>query len=97
MKTSNEGFQQCYNAQVAVDSDHQLVVATDVTANASDQGRVAGAARRGVGDVRRAAGDGAGRLGVLQRAGFGGNWKRAGLTGMWRLAGRTTRRSPPAI
>ena len=23
MKTSNEGFQQCYNAQVAVDSDHQ--------------------------------------------------------------------------
>ena len=38
MKTSNEGFQQCYNAQVAVDSDHQLVVATDVTANASDQG-----------------------------------------------------------
>ena len=38
MKTSNEGFQQCYNAQVAVDGDHQLVVATDVTANASDQG-----------------------------------------------------------
>ena len=23
MKTSNEGFQQCYRAQVAVDSDHQ--------------------------------------------------------------------------
>ena len=38
MKTSNEGFQQCYNAQVAVDAEHQLVVATDVTANASDQG-----------------------------------------------------------
>ncbi len=38
MKTSNEGYQQCYNAQVAVDGDHQLVVSTDVTANASDQG-----------------------------------------------------------
>ncbi len=38
MKTSNEGFQQCYNAQVAVDGDHHLVVATDLTANASDQG-----------------------------------------------------------
>ena len=38
MKTSSEGFQQCYNAQVAVDGDHQLVVATEVTANASDQG-----------------------------------------------------------
>ena len=38
MKTSSEGFQQCYNAQVAVDGEHQLVVATDLTANASDQG-----------------------------------------------------------
>ena len=38
MKTGNEGFQQCYNAQAAVDAEHQLVVATDVTANASDQG-----------------------------------------------------------
>ncbi len=38
MKTSNEGFQQCYNAQVAVDAEQQLVVATDLTANASDQG-----------------------------------------------------------
>ena len=40
MKTSSEGFQQCYNAQVAVDGEHQLVVATDVTANGSDQGGV---------------------------------------------------------
>ncbi len=38
MQTSNEGYQQCYNAQVAVDGDHQLVVSTDVTANGSDQG-----------------------------------------------------------
>ena len=40
MKTSNEGFQQCYNAQVAVDAEQQLVVATDLTANASDQGEL---------------------------------------------------------
>ncbi len=38
MKTSNDGFQQCYNAQAAVDGDHQLVVSTELTANASDQG-----------------------------------------------------------
>ena len=40
MKTSSEGFQQCYNAQAAVDAEHQLVVATDLTANASDQGEL---------------------------------------------------------
>ena len=40
MKTSTEGFQQCYNAQAAVDAEHQLLVAADVTANASDQGRL---------------------------------------------------------
>ena len=40
MKTSSEGFQQCYNAQVAVDAEQQLVVATEVTANASDQGEL---------------------------------------------------------
>ena len=40
MKTSNEGFQQCCNAQMAVGAEHQLVVATDLTANASDQGEL---------------------------------------------------------
>ena len=38
MKTSAEGFQQCYNAQVAVDGERQLIVATELTSNASDQG-----------------------------------------------------------
>ena len=40
MKTSSEGFQQCYNAQLAVDDAKQLIVAAEVTANASDQGQL---------------------------------------------------------
>ena len=40
MNTSTEGFQQCYNAQTVVDETHQLIVGTDVEANASDQGRL---------------------------------------------------------
>ena len=35
MKTGN-GFQQCYNAQAAVDGHSQLIVAAEVTNNASD-------------------------------------------------------------
>ena len=40
MNTSTEGFQQCYNAQTVVDEAHQIIVATDVEANASDQGQL---------------------------------------------------------
>ena len=40
MKTSSEGFQQCYNAQVAVEGEKLLIVATEVSSNASDQGRL---------------------------------------------------------
>ena len=40
MNTSTEGFQQCYNAQMVVDEVHQFIVATDVEANASDQGQM---------------------------------------------------------
>ena len=40
MKTSSEGFQQSYNAQIAVEGDNQLVVATAVTDSASDQGQL---------------------------------------------------------
>ena len=40
MKTSSEGFQQSYNAQMAVDGENQLVVETGVTNNASDQGQL---------------------------------------------------------
>ena len=37
MKTSNEGFQQCYNAQVTVEAP--VGGGADLTANASDQAR----------------------------------------------------------
>ena len=40
MNTSTEGFQQCYNAQTAVDEAHQIIVATQVQAQASDQGQM---------------------------------------------------------
>ena len=40
IKTSTEGFQQCYNAQMAVDGEHPLIVATDVGAQAADQGQM---------------------------------------------------------
>ena len=40
MKTSGEGFQQCYNAQTVVDGEAQLIVATQVGPQATDQGRM---------------------------------------------------------
>ena len=40
MKTSQDGFQQCYNAQIVVDGDSQLIVAAAVSAQASDQGQL---------------------------------------------------------
>lgn len=36
MKTSWGGFEQCYNAQAAVDAEQQIIVAVHVTDNASD-------------------------------------------------------------
>ena len=42
MKTSSEGSQQCYNAQMAVDGEHQIIVATQVGPQASDQGQLVG-------------------------------------------------------
>ena len=52
MKTSSEGFQQCYNAQMAVDGEHQIIVATQVGPQASDrQGSAGGDARRDQRDV----------------------------------------------
>lgn len=39
---TGEGYQQCYNGQLAVDGDFQLIVANTLTANASDQGVMLG-------------------------------------------------------
>lgn len=41
MKTS-EGFQQCYNGQLAVDDEFQLIVGNALTDNASDNGQLIG-------------------------------------------------------
>ena len=40
MKTSAEGFQQCYNAQLAVDEENQIVFAAHLGQGASDQNRL---------------------------------------------------------
>ena len=40
MQTSAEGFQQAYNAQVAVDDQARLIVAVDVGPNPADHGRL---------------------------------------------------------
>ena len=40
MKTGNDGFQQCYNAQTVVDGENQVIVATHVGPEATDQGRL---------------------------------------------------------
>jgi len=39
MKTA-DGYQQCYNGQLAVDRDFQIIVAKKLTANASDNGEL---------------------------------------------------------
>ena len=40
--SKQRGGVQCYNAQVAVDGEQQLIVATELTSNASDQGAMMG-------------------------------------------------------
>lgn len=40
MKTSTGAFEQCFNAQIAVDSAEQIIVAVDVTACAADSGEL---------------------------------------------------------
>src|SRR5262249_53121835 len=37
MKVSNKGFDYCYNAQVMVDEEHQIILATEVSAAANDK------------------------------------------------------------
>jgi transposase len=37
MKTSNKGFDYCFNGQVVVDEEHQIIVAAEVTSQANDK------------------------------------------------------------
>ena len=64
MPTSSEGFQQCYNAGVAVAGDGQLIVATEVRASPSDQGTMLGLVDKAEAVCGEAAGE------VLADAGF---------------------------
>ena len=40
MKTASGGFEQCYNAQLAIDAERQIIVAADVTESAADNGQL---------------------------------------------------------
>ena len=54
MKTSADGFQQCYNAQLAVEGENQLIVAVAVASNASDQGRLTPLVEAPIGWIKEA-------------------------------------------
>ena len=40
MKTASGGFEQCYNAQLAIDAERQIIVAAAVTEKAADNGQL---------------------------------------------------------
>lgn len=48
MLTGDGAFAQCYNAQAVVDADHQVIVATEVGANAADVNTLAAMAEQAV-------------------------------------------------
>jgi transposase len=55
MKRSNKGFDYCYNAQVVVDSSHQIIVAAEVTAEANDKRQAVPMAQKALGNLETAA------------------------------------------
>ena len=91
MKTSTEGYQQCYNAQVTVDAENQLLVANEVTTNASDQGHMI----QQLDTVQATTGDCRRRFWPIRTTATNGtwpNWRRGGSTGMWRWVERESPR-----
>jgi transposase len=56
MLTGDGAFNQCYNAQAVVDADHQVIVATDVGANAADVGNLIAMADQTVANTGQAPG-----------------------------------------
>ena len=81
MRTSTEGYQQCYNAQAVVDGESQLVVGTAVTDdNASDQGQLV----ERVDEVSGRCGETPGQ--VLADAGY---CNEEDLAALWRRGGST--------
>jgi transposase len=55
MKRSNKGFDYCYNAQAVVDSEHQIIVAAEVTAAANDKQQAVPLAQAAVDNLAAAA------------------------------------------
>ena len=51
MKTSDGSFHQCYNAQAVVDEAHQVIVATELTAQAADAPHLPGLLAQTIGNV----------------------------------------------
>ena len=85
MPASQDGFQQCYNAQVLVDADSQLIVTAAVSALASDQGqlpRLLDAVQVHYGHTPRW------QMPVTAMNGTCRSWKPAAWMALWRWAGR---------
>ena len=53
MKVNNKGFDQCGNAQAAVDREHQVIVAADVTNEPNDKKQLKPMAKQAKGNVGR--------------------------------------------
>ena len=88
MKTSAEGFQQCFNAQVAVDGGSQMIVATEVGQEAGDQGPAGGDAEPGRGGCRRVARTRCWPTPATAARRSWRHWRSAGSWPMWRWGAR---------
>jgi len=88
MKTQ-DGFQQCYNGQIAVESESGLIVANDVGSECSGQRMLGGDDGGGPSAGRRKAGTSAGGRGggTGQKKTFG-SWRRKRSRRMWRWGGK---------